>query len=73
MVLDAALLGGPALTHQLEQMREGIFVRAVFLRGQLLGTLIELGGHFGGFFWRAAKGNEQTSQFLEVRRTWARI
>jgi hypothetical protein len=66
MILDAALLGGPALAHQFEQVRQGVFVGAAFLRGQLLGTFIELGSHFGGFLEWTAKGDEQGSQFFEV-------
>ena len=49
---------GPALFHQGQQMRERFFVSAVFFGGKLAGAFIKLRGHVGGFFRRAAEGDE---------------
>ena len=43
---QSTLFGGPALAHELDQVRQGILVIAVFFGGQLMGPFIELAGHF---------------------------
>jgi len=53
----------PALFHQREQMFQRILVAAVLFGGQLFRALVKLRGHVGGFFRRAAEGNEDLGEF----------
>jgi len=48
----------PALAHQANQMLQGFLVSTAFFSGKLAGALVELRGHFGGFFRRTAKRDE---------------
>ncbi len=51
------LLRGPTLTHESQQMLQCFFVSAALLSGKLAGALVQLRGHFGGFFgWTAQRG-----------------
>src|ERR1017187_9338470 len=42
----------PALFHQIQQVPERVVVAASLLFSKLAGALVELRGHFGGFFGR---------------------
>ena len=52
----------PALFHQREQVLERFLVTAIFFGGELAGALVQLRGHFGGFFRRTTKRDENLSQ-----------
>jgi hypothetical protein len=51
------------LAHQVQQMLQGFLVAASLLGGELAGALVELRGHFGGFFGGTAEGNQNLGQF----------
>lgn len=44
--------------HQREQMFQRFLIAAAFFGGELMGTLVQLRGHLGGFVCRAAEGNK---------------
>lgn len=54
---------GPALFHQIKQVRERFGVSAAFLFGQLFGAFVQLGGHFGRFLGRTPERDEGFGQF----------
>jgi len=49
--------GRPALTHEREQMSQGVVLVAALFGGELAGALIQLRGHVGGFLRRTAQGH----------------
>ncbi len=56
----------PALGHEFQEMLKGFVVGAILFGGQLFGPLVELGGHFCGFFRRAAESGEDSGEFGKV-------
>jgi len=45
-------------------MRERLFVSAAFLCGKLAGAFVQLRGHGGGFFRRAAERGQRFGKFI---------
>ena len=43
-------------------MFQGIFITATLFGGKLAGALVQLRGHVGGFFRRAAEGDEDLGE-----------
>jgi hypothetical protein len=60
--LLASALRRPALLHQREQMLECLIVTTAFFSGELARAFVELRGHPGGFFRRAAEGGEDLGE-----------
>lgn len=60
----------PALFHQIQQMLQGVFVSPAFLFGQLLRTLVQLRGHFRGFFRRTAECNQNFCEFGNLHKSF---
>jgi hypothetical protein len=59
-------LGRPTLPHERNQVFQCLFVRTIFFRGQLAGALVELRGHFGGFFRRTTERDENLGELGNV-------
>jgi hypothetical protein len=63
LMLQTLLPRRPALFHQIEQMRKGFLVSAAVLRGKLARALVQLRGHFTGFFGRTTERDKDFCQF----------
>jgi hypothetical protein len=48
--------GGPALGHELEQVRHGFVVRLIPFGSELVCALAQLRGHLAGFLRRTTEG-----------------
>lgn len=47
-------------------MFHGVLIAAAFFGGELVGTLVELRGHVGGFFGWAAEGDEHLGKLRNI-------
>lgn len=47
-------------------MFQRVLIAAIFLRRQLAGALVELGGHLGGFFRRTTERDENLGELGNV-------
>jgi hypothetical protein len=63
--LLASALRRPALLHQCEQMLECLIVTMAFFSGKLTRAFVELRGHPGGFFRRAAERDEDLGELRD--------
>ena len=54
-------------------MREGVIVRAAFLGGELMGALIELGGHFKRLRGRTTHTHQERGKFLVGHGSWSAV
>jgi hypothetical protein len=61
--LEAFLLRGPALFHELEQVHERLIIGVIFIGGQLAGALVQLRGHLRGFFRRTTEHDQNFGDF----------
>ena len=61
-------LGRPTLAHQTDEMLQGLVVAAALLGGELVGALVELRGHLGGFLRRTAEGDEDLGELREFHK-----
>ena len=61
-----ALGCGPALFHQVEQMRQGFLVTLALFRRQLARALVQLRRHFGGFCRGTTERHQHLGELREV-------